>query len=153
MANPRVRPHLRFYPKDTGGSLNEAWHGARWGKKMDPSLLTPMIRVEGRSGSYQDFYTFEPTLLSGDRVCIPHRWTQVPTADPKVSRFRCLAWSMELSEDRTAWIIREDVQMVVQQEELVFPLPLFERAAASRGWPSPHRVQGTDHETPLYFEL
>lgn len=51
---------------------------------MDPSLLTPMIRVEGHSGASQDFYTFEPMLLSGNRVCIPHRWIQVRGADPKV---------------------------------------------------------------------
>lgn len=29
---------------------------------------------------------------------------------------------MELTEDRMAWIIREDRQLVVQQEELIFAL-------------------------------
>ncbi|KAG8911181.1 hypothetical protein FRC02_006744 [Tulasnella sp. 418] len=73
MSNPRVRPHLNFYPEDAGSRLSEAWQSAKWLHKLDASLLTPMIRVS-TSGTPLDYYVNEPTLLNNGKACIPHRW-------------------------------------------------------------------------------
>ncbi|EED83857.1 predicted protein [Postia placenta Mad-698-R] len=59
MANPRVRPHLHFYPEDHGERpLAEARQAARWLHEMPNELLTPMARVRN-----QDYYIYEPAML------------------------------------------------------------------------------------------
>ncbi|KAF9808715.1 hypothetical protein IEO21_07777 [Rhodonia placenta] len=59
MANPRVRPHLHFYPEDRGERpLAEARQAARWLHEMPNELLTPMARVRN-----QDYYIYEPAML------------------------------------------------------------------------------------------
>ncbi|KAH9007410.1 hypothetical protein EDB83DRAFT_2236503, partial [Lactarius deliciosus] len=45
MANPRVRPYLRFYPEDAGKTVNEYWHAAHWHEVADSSLVTPMAVI------------------------------------------------------------------------------------------------------------
>lgn len=135
MANPRVRPHMRFYPEDAGKGLNEAWHGARWRHKIDPALLTPMIRIKNPS-SHQDFYVFEPTFLDDESACMPVRWPKRGAA------FVALAWRLELSEQRDAWVLREDHQLMVHESSLRWSLPHFERLARTRGLPSPHAISG-----------
>ncbi|KIO17528.1 hypothetical protein M407DRAFT_12314 [Tulasnella calospora MUT 4182] len=55
MANPKVRPNLHFYPEDAGDTLEHAWQGRRWKEKIDPTLLTPMVRL-----GTQDFFVHEP---------------------------------------------------------------------------------------------
>ncbi|KAI5982275.1 hypothetical protein F5J12DRAFT_908289 [Pisolithus orientalis] len=52
--------------ENSGGQLNEAYQARRWLKEMDPTQLTPMIRLHG-----QDFFIFEPALLSNGQVCMP----------------------------------------------------------------------------------
>ncbi|KAH8101156.1 hypothetical protein BXZ70DRAFT_892067 [Cristinia sonorae] len=70
MANPKVRPHLRFYPEDTGDvKLTEGRQGARWLKEMPDELLTPMARL-----GTQDYFIHEPALLRSGLVCMPVRW-------------------------------------------------------------------------------
>lgn len=69
MSNPRVQNHLVFYPEDAGKHLSEVYQAQHWLRDMDPTLLTPMIRLHGR-----DFYVFEPTLLADGSACIPTRW-------------------------------------------------------------------------------
>ncbi|THH28853.1 hypothetical protein EUX98_g5331 [Antrodiella citrinella] len=64
MANPRVRPHLQFYPEDNGKSVNEYWQASHWREEADPSKLTPLAII----GS-QHFFVFEPCLLRDGR---PH---------------------------------------------------------------------------------
>ncbi|KAG2750187.1 hypothetical protein P692DRAFT_201906126 [Suillus brevipes Sb2] len=69
MMNPRVRPLLHFYPEDAGTVLNEARQAKRWLKELDLELLTPVVRLHN-----QDFFVFEPALLSSGQACIPFRW-------------------------------------------------------------------------------
>ena len=58
MANPRVQPHLDFYPEDTGSSLSETWQAQHWLSDTKPSLLTSMACVRN-----QDYYIYELALL------------------------------------------------------------------------------------------
>ncbi|KAF6758633.1 hypothetical protein DFP72DRAFT_887757 [Ephemerocybe angulata] len=69
MANPRVRANLHFYPEDSGKHLSEARQGTRWLHELPPELTTPYARLGD-----QVYYTFEPALLTGRRLCIPVRW-------------------------------------------------------------------------------
>jgi len=69
MANPNVRPHLEFYPHDSGETLEHAYEGNRWKNEIDSHLLSPMIRQNDR-----DFFIYEPTLLNDGHVYLPTRW-------------------------------------------------------------------------------
>jgi hypothetical protein len=72
MANPKVHPHLRFYPEDSKNHLSEARQGRCWLYEMDNDQLTPMARL-GR----QDYYIYEPCMLRNGDCCIPVRWFTV----------------------------------------------------------------------------
>ncbi|KAG8953004.1 hypothetical protein FRC03_011958 [Tulasnella sp. 419] len=139
MANPRVRPHLHFYPEDAGNSLSEAWQGARWLHTMDDSLLTPMVRVTDTGGSHQDYYIHEPTLLMSGQACIPHRWFI------RDKKYFAKAWELQNSGNGNdaKWIIREDRPIEVSASDLQFSLPFFEAFAESEGLPSPHLIAKT----------
>ncbi|KAG8914033.1 hypothetical protein FRC02_005141 [Tulasnella sp. 418] len=135
MANPRVRPYLRFYPEDSGRALSEAWQGARWLNKVESSLLTPMIRI-GATGSHQDYYINEPTLLKDGKVCMPYRWFT------RHNKFVAKAWDLELCQmdGRAVWVIREDRIREVTETELQLSLPFFEKKAQHSGLPSSHLI-------------
>jgi hypothetical protein len=72
MANPKVRPHLKFYPEDSKGHLSEARQGRRWLHEADDDQITPMARL-GR----QDYYIHEPAMLRDGLFCVPVRWFTV----------------------------------------------------------------------------
>lgn len=80
MANPLVRPHLRFYPEEAGNKLNQTWQADRWLKDMDPDNLTPMIRITSptlvatQDRIFEDFFVFEPIYLRDGSACIVERW-------------------------------------------------------------------------------
>ncbi|KAK7032978.1 hypothetical protein R3P38DRAFT_3313080 [Favolaschia claudopus] len=71
MANPRVRPHLHFYPEDSGQKLSEARQGQRWLNEIPDEQTTPMVRISGN-----DYYIYEPAMLDSGSAecCIPIRW-------------------------------------------------------------------------------
>ncbi|KAJ7603920.1 hypothetical protein FB45DRAFT_1085359 [Roridomyces roridus] len=69
MSNPRVRPHLEFYPEDTAKLLQEARQGKRWLEEIPFSQTTPMARID-----LQDYYIHEPAMLKDGTYCIPIRW-------------------------------------------------------------------------------
>lgn len=47
----------------------ESWQAHHWLHELDPSLLTPMIRIHA-----QDFFVFEPAQLKNGEVVIPDQW-------------------------------------------------------------------------------
>ena len=69
MANPFIRPHLHFFPEDSGQYLSHAYQGQCWLSDLDATLLTPMIHQAG-----QDFYIFEPCLTTNGSCCVPVRF-------------------------------------------------------------------------------
>jgi len=96
MANPRVRPHLHFYPEDSGQSLSEARQAAKWLHELPSEDTTPMIRIQN-----DDYYILEPALLIGGHACIPNQcslearcymqplgqWNRLPLMAPMVGVF------------------------------------------------------------------
>lgn len=76
MANPKVRPHLRFYPEDSKSKLSEARQACRWLHEVDDEDLTPMARLGSRD-YHRDFYVHEPAMLRNGEYCIPVRWFSV----------------------------------------------------------------------------
>ncbi|KZV80099.1 hypothetical protein EXIGLDRAFT_630831, partial [Exidia glandulosa HHB12029] len=69
-ANPRIAPHLEYLPIDNAKKVGNAAEANKWLREVDPELATPMIR----RFEAQDFYVFEPTLLTDRTVCMPIRW-------------------------------------------------------------------------------
>lgn len=92
-----------------------------------------MIRI-GNQHNQQDYYTFEPAALQDGSACVPVRWIR------RGESFVCLAWRFELSATRDSWTIREDQQLIVPQDSLLWSLPVFEQMASTQGLPSPHAV-------------
>ncbi|EGO00940.1 hypothetical protein SERLA73DRAFT_151545 [Serpula lacrymans var. lacrymans S7.3] len=68
MSNPKVRPHLHFYPKDSGLWLSEARQGLCWLCEVPDEQLTPMARLNSH-----DYYIHEPAMLSNG-----HCWAMEP---------------------------------------------------------------------------
>ncbi|KAG2029934.1 hypothetical protein BDR03DRAFT_1017715 [Suillus americanus] len=69
MMNPPVRPLLYFYPEDAGKVLNEAQQAKHSLKELNPELLMPVVRLHN-----QNFFVFEPALLSSGQAFIPFHW-------------------------------------------------------------------------------
>ncbi|KAH9948702.1 hypothetical protein B0H21DRAFT_890351 [Amylocystis lapponica] len=89
MANPKVRPHLHFYPEDTrGASLSEARQAARWLEEIPDHLITPMARI-----GLQDFYIHEPAMLRSGVPCMPVRWFTRVEGGQQVLFAKC--WKLE----------------------------------------------------------
>ncbi|KIY53297.1 hypothetical protein FISHEDRAFT_33763, partial [Fistulina hepatica ATCC 64428] len=69
MSNPRVRPHLHFYPEDSGTVLSETRQASRWLHEISDDLLTPMANIDG-----QRFFIHELAKLKSGQFCVPVRW-------------------------------------------------------------------------------
>ncbi|KAI0375816.1 hypothetical protein BV20DRAFT_18264 [Pilatotrama ljubarskyi] len=132
MANPRVRPHLRFLPEDANGTLSEAWQGDRWLKELDPDLATPMVRKES-----QDFYIYEPAQLDSHDVCMPTRWFT------RGSQTYAKVWRMERTPDGQAWVVLDNAEFDVPLQRFLVALPgLIGKAAHDSSFPDPRHIIG-----------
>ncbi|KAJ7869102.1 hypothetical protein B0H14DRAFT_3083946 [Mycena olivaceomarginata] len=69
MANPKVRPHLHFYPEDSGPKLSEARQGQQWLNELPDERTTPMARIAGK-----DYYIHKPAMLSNGQCVVPVQW-------------------------------------------------------------------------------
>ncbi|KAJ7634017.1 hypothetical protein B0H17DRAFT_1164135 [Mycena rosella] len=69
MSNPKVRPHLEFYPEDSGSLLEEARQGKRWLEEIPSDQITPMARI-----GTQDYFIHEPAMLTDGTFRMPFRW-------------------------------------------------------------------------------
>jgi hypothetical protein len=114
MANPHVRPNLRFLPEDAGSRLSEAWQGARWLKELEPELTTPMVCAHN-----QDFYIFEPVMLEDQRVCMPIRWFT------RGSNTIACVWAMESLDDGSGWVVQEHMEYEVDLSKFLLSFPHF----------------------------
>jgi hypothetical protein len=133
MANPHVRPQLHFHPEDSGKQLDEAFQARRWLKEMDPTQLTPMIRLHN-----QDFYIFEPTLLSSGQVCIPIRWFH--HGEP----FFAKAWPLRavVSDTESGWIVEEHTEIEVSQKDFLVSFKNWRISESASGLPPAHNIIG-----------
>lgn len=138
MANPRVRPHLHFYPEETDGRhLSEARQAARWLHEVPDEFLTPMVRL----GS-QDFYVHEPTMLRTGAVCMPVQWFNRVEGGDRVWYANC--WKMETVNTDTgvSWRVIQDNDYQVRASEFFKTFPELMSDMARYGLPSPSRISG-----------
>lgn len=93
-----------------------------------------MIRLPyGRSG-HQDFYILEPAMLRNKTACIPYKWFI------RGGKFHGLAYGLERLETESGpgWVVREDRQTTITEDDLIWSLPFFEKL----GSVSPHAIRG-----------
>ncbi|KAJ3916301.1 hypothetical protein F5877DRAFT_91854 [Lentinula edodes] len=89
MGNPKIRPHIRHYPEDSGQHVEHAWQADAW-RTLDPDLSSPMVRVGG-----QDFFIHELAKLDDGTYVILFHWltrSQGLPGGPE-QQFFGLAWS------------------------------------------------------------
>ncbi|KIJ46219.1 hypothetical protein M422DRAFT_250259 [Sphaerobolus stellatus SS14] len=135
MANPIVRPHLRFYPEDSGKKLAEAIQGRRWLYEMDDECLTPMIRI-----GKQDYFVFEPTLVGGHQAVVPHRFFI------RDGKFHMRVWALEEDKAANGWIVRKDRESELPASTLLVGWPDFVQTFANRHLTDPCNIIGVRNQ-------
>jgi hypothetical protein len=134
MANPKVRPHLKFYPEDSKKHLSEARQARRWLHEIGDEDITPMARL-----GKQDYYIHEPVMLRNGDCCVPVRWFTVG----EVLFAKC--WKMQAvsSDIGQAWrVVKcEDYQVPYTEFLKTFP-ELCEDANTLYGLPHPSHLFG-----------
>jgi hypothetical protein len=134
MANPNVRPHLSFYPEDSGPKLSEARQGERWLKELPDTQTTPMVRIADK-----DFFIHEPAMLRDGTCCIPTRWFT------KDDQFFANCWAMEsvTKDEDSGWRVRvKSEPYVVPGSEFLKNFPEFRSDASYYGVPDPANIFG-----------
>ncbi|KAL6306470.1 hypothetical protein BKA93DRAFT_840752 [Sparassis latifolia] len=114
MANPKVRPHLHFYPEDRGNApLSEGRQAERWLHKIPDEQLTPMARIRDK-----DYFIHEPAMLTNGLTCMPVRWFTRVKDKQHVLYAKC--WEMQTiaTENGSGW-------RVVQREDFLVPETMF----------------------------
>lgn len=135
MANPTTRKNLHFFPEDSGPSLSQAWKASRWLHELDSDLTTPMIRIQK-----QDFYIYEPTLLSNGGVCMPTRWFK------RGGKTFARVWKMQENSDtdlNAGWVVEGDTEFEVCESDLVVSFPLLVQSFSARKKSDPRIITGT----------
>ncbi|KAF5318718.1 hypothetical protein D9619_011028 [Psilocybe cf. subviscida] len=138
MANPRVRHHISFYPEDSHPFLGEARQGAKWLHEMPSELTTPMIRV-----GKDDFYIFEPTMLTSGMVCVPHRWFT------RNGLFYAKAWTLHraVQGSEHGWEVWKHQEFEVSQHDLLKNFLSLKHDYGDYGLPDPTHIFGVRTST------
>jgi hypothetical protein len=142
MANPKVRPHLKFYPEDSKKCISEAQQACRWLYEVADDEITPMACF-----GQQDYYIHKPAMLRNGECCMPVRWFTIG----KLLFAKC--WKMEaLSSDiGQGWCIVQCNDYSVPLAEFLKTFPeLCDDADSHYGLPHPSRIIGL---FVLYFLL
>lgn len=131
MCNPKVRPFLHVYPEDSGPNISEARQADRWLRELRPEETTPMIRLRGH-----DYYIYEPAMLNNLSFCIPIRWFT------RNGAFYARAWMLEATtlDDEVGWVVREDQEVEVSQDQLVKNFLRFAEDHEHYAVPHPSRI-------------
>ncbi|TRM70314.1 hypothetical protein BD626DRAFT_448805 [Schizophyllum amplum] len=141
MANPKVRPHLSFYPEDSGAKLSEARQADRWLRELPSELTTPVARIDGH-----DYFILEPAMLQSGDCCMPIRWfTRLdPSSKKQVMYARCLRMSVVNSDNATAsWRVIDDGGVVHSEREFLKNFPRLQADATHLyGLPHPSLISG-----------
>lgn len=144
MSNPRVRGHLVFYPEDAGKHLSEVYQAQHWLRDMDPTLLTPMVRVHGR-----DFFIFEPTLLTDGTACMPTRWFTRKGSD----HFFAESWPLiaHMITNQPGWVVMEHAAFVLSSEHLLHNFTSFCASHTTYNIPHPASIHGAHTSIILLY--
>lgn len=129
MSNPEVRQRLHFYPEDTGKHISEARQAAHWLDELPLEEKTPMVRVKK-----DDYYIFEPTMLTDGTTCVPFRWFT------RNGNFVARAWLLE-AVGETGWIVHQDVELDVQESRLLKNFPNFIKDHKNYGVSHPSHIR------------
>lgn len=140
MANPKVRPHLSFYPEDSGLTLSQARQASRWLHEIPNEQTTPMARFSG-----QDYYIYEPAMLRNGNYCIPVRWFM----RNKVLFAKCWELTAVVGEIQNGWrVIQTPGYEVSQQDFLKNFTDLQQDAVDIYGVPHPSKILGWHSFSP-----
>jgi hypothetical protein len=139
MANPRVRPHLRFYPEDNGKSVNEYYQAEHWRENICPDdqtippKLTPMAVIGN-----QQFFLYEPCLLHDGRACMPYEWFY------RDKRLYAKTWSLRsaLTATGLGWIVEEFSETTVPEEQFLVSFGAWSSSHATRHLPPATNIFG-----------
>ncbi|KAI5985257.1 hypothetical protein EDD15DRAFT_2511676 [Pisolithus albus] len=143
MANPCIHIHIRHYPEDAGGRLDQPWQASRWLHEIDASIATPMIRR-----GQQDFYVFELTKLTDGTVVIPERWYTKPSLRNSTSPFDLEYWAHAwrtqpiASGDATGYIIHRYDTVEVTANQLLLSFPHLLQTYREDREPDPRNIIG-----------
>ncbi|KAI0363137.1 hypothetical protein BV20DRAFT_958926, partial [Pilatotrama ljubarskyi] len=142
MANPRVRPYLRFYPEDAGSHMKEGWHAARWLRELSPEIATPMIRI-----GEQDFYVNEPAKLHDGRVVIPRRWftraqAHLTVEEPSLHGEGWLLHPVTFQDGHRGYIVHEEDTVSFSSRLLSLSFPLMVETFQTDNLPDPRTIIG-----------
>ncbi|KAI9438663.1 hypothetical protein H4582DRAFT_2076295 [Lactarius indigo] len=135
MANPRVRPHLRFYPEDAGRHVSEYWHARHWHQDANPMQLTPMAMIAS-----QQFWVFEPCVLKNGAIVMPSRWFIRDCV------IHAVAWTLRpyrSSDHITGWIVEEYNNVVVSQSDFLIPFVSWGASDMTATLPDPKIIFGS----------
>lgn len=133
MSNPYVRPNLHFYPEDSRPYLAEARQGQRWLHDLPPEQTSPSMLHKKKM-----YYTFEPALLTGNRILIPVRWF----TRKKHMYAQCWRLVRVWSNHRTFWRVIKSHGLEIDSNELLKPFPELDADMRT----NPHRY---DHAPPV----
>lgn len=144
MANPKVRPHLQFYPEDSGPKLSEARQGQRWLNEIPDDRTTPMVRI-----SNCDFYIYEPAMLD-DGVCVvPTRWF---TKDGELFA-KCWEMRVVTKDNSSAWRVLQSENYTVPARRFLKDFVSLQADAARFEIPHPSLIVGTHIVSDFKFLL
>ncbi|KAJ7157732.1 hypothetical protein C8R46DRAFT_1355172 [Mycena filopes] len=131
MANPKVRPHLHFYPEDSGPKLSEARQGQRWLNELADERTTPMARITGK-----DYYIHEPAMLANGQCVIPVRWFM------RDGQLFAKCWNMLVvtKENSSGWRIFQPENYTVSASEFLMDFVTFQADAARYNLPHPSLI-------------
>ncbi|KAF8192221.1 hypothetical protein K438DRAFT_1762221 [Mycena galopus ATCC 62051] len=131
MSNSKVRPHLHFYPEDSGPKLSEARQGERWLHELPDKQTTPMARISGK-----DYYIHEPAILDDGQYVIPTRWFT------KDSQMFAKCWEMQVvtREHSSGWRVLESQNYIVPAAKFLSNFINFQTDAARYGVPHPSHI-------------
>lgn len=136
MANPYVRPHLRFLPIDTTSHAS-AFHGEKWRLEVDGNIASPMIRAPDG----QDYFVDEPVLANVDSLgSVGPVW---PTRfyirdDVTFARVHLLRADYE----RSGYIIDGDHCMEMPVSAFILSYPRFAALHSYYNLPPPNSILG-----------
>ncbi|KAH9071129.1 hypothetical protein EDB83DRAFT_2221412 [Lactarius deliciosus] len=134
MANPRVRPYLRFYPEDAGKTVNEYWHAAHWHEVADSSLVTPMAVINNTH-----FFVYEPAVLTNGCVVMPYRWFLHGRS------IAARAWPLRAVKrgNDAGWIVEKFKMVIVPQGEFLISFGSWGAGQLHRPLPSAKCIFGS----------
>ncbi|KAJ7863811.1 hypothetical protein B0H14DRAFT_2348797, partial [Mycena olivaceomarginata] len=137
MSNPKVCPHLDFYPEDTGKLLAEARQGKRWLEEIPSSQTTPMARI-----GKQDYFIHEPAMLDDGKFCMPIRWF----VRDKVLVAKCWDLVVITTETGQNWRVIQS-ESEVSQARFLKSFPKLKADISFYNFPNPSKIK--DMQDPL----